>query len=1563
MQLRLTPISINCMSSLGALLPRLTSTCCGVDDGTACGQNGNAPAKCSVACANVWAPYASQCSTGRDMGDAALSEFFETKCNSAVVALDVLNQTVSFQWFETREIEFEAVSGTRYGVDLRVISASTRHSSVCTYNAWDLRSGYNTCDNYINASACNSSVVRNSRSWYVLCHNYESAGYSSLSDFCAAEFCHDCRIFAHMCDLSCDLPCPEDGVTDTKLWLLPPGARNTSQAVASNTLITADKGLSFTADATGTFTARVNACEGSGPVTLTVTAIGTALERSPQLQADSLPHSLAVACFMTDCTFGYDGAAILDNDGSGFDLVLRDAEAGRAYAFLVELPQDQSTAAQVEATFYQAGAVAGAAGFEPVVSGPMGTWSATGDCMTNSYDSMYGEGQCDSLISSGQYSCAAHFCHNCGQGADDCNLSCDFSCGGDVSYFQQKGCSNDDRSCTDIPAAFGVHPFETISCPYFLLRDCPAWEAQRLPGTGMRFCFTDKGCYSMGGSYVNATFARRGSDGSWVVGPETFPRFLRGTWVAPASGAVMLRLVVNCDVPAFAHAYDGGCTTGDIAGTNDGCTPSSDATNPANCASELQLTVTPGAYFEEAGDHEAGRRRTQMSGDRLHSTIDTHAPTIGTVQHTYRIVLGRTDVESQAATVWHATLPDQRTLSAPPTLDDMLVNGSTANALLGDMLTVTQEPHVVYPLTYGLDGDVRDLCGRRRRRMQMEGDDLHVTVDTHAPSPQAAGKAEQRLIKRLPGANHSRDCPLPHGIGTCDLTARTQAVDDECCNEPGEDCSTGRPATCNVGCAREVLPYFEDCSAALGDDASLFDNVVVQCRTALEGDSSPPREEPHGIGTCDLSARTQVVNGECCDERTEDCSSGRPATCNVDCALVVLPFFEDCSGALGTGASDFDDIVALCHVALDRQGRRRLQMGGDRLTFPIDTHAVCGLGSTDAGCTVVGQTRRQTRLIISRDDIEAITGGAFNATPIDERTRTSPPTLDEMLVSGTPANALLISVFVHEQEPLLIFPVNVSRESDGCSEDAGSRRLQMGGDRLHITIDTHAATPAEADTAVQRLLSKTGGVICAQPPPPPPPPRAPAPPTSDPRAIRLDEWQSSRAAVPSDWTQTEDRYCNDVGDMSSYSTAAEAIAACQADSACKYISDGGCNNDGSWETCRDSGSVSTSGSCMYLDPTADEGNSPSPPSVVATTSGTVTATITFWDSSPSVEVRISGGSSRGVLQMNIEGRGWGAVCDDGFRTDDEAVAFCATLGFGGFGAQYDTTHGDGNFAADDINCPSGSTSVSNCSISRSPYSDDCGDSETVGLDCTAAVEEVPTPCSAVPLGWAQFTGRRCSSAGRIETFSTVAKAVEACEPVSACLYISEDAYDAYWETCSNSGESSPHGCMHQKPIQPHVPGACASNAYDRTEHSEDSFQTCDEVISSGHLTCAADFCTDCGDNAHACDLSCGFSCLPVPAIVWVVLVLILCCPFVCLAMLCACCKKRRSRKRLAAQQQEPAGPQETTANPAHVPVHTAVTTQLAMVACPLCRNSFQVPQEQGYPAVQCPTCNAQVVQF
>jgi hypothetical protein len=68
-------------------------------------------------------------------------------------------------------------------------------------------------------------------------------------------------------------------------------------------------------------------------------------------------------------------------------------------------------------------------------------------------------------------------------------------------------------------------------------------------------------------------------------------------------------------------------------------------------------------------------------------------------------------------------------------------------------------------------------------------------------------------------------------------------------------------------------------------------------------------------GVCgNLAARINAVNVECCNEPSEDCSSGTPTTCNAGCAGVFLPFWADCGAQLPSSAS-FLPVVARCQAA------------------------------------------------------------------------------------------------------------------------------------------------------------------------------------------------------------------------------------------------------------------------------------------------------------------------------------------------------------------------------------------------------------------------------------------------------------------------------------------------------------------------------------------------------------------------------------------------------------------------------------------------------------------------
>eukprot|EP01043_Picozoa_sp_COSAG02_P025042 COSAG02_NODE_1393_length_12906_cov_6.298352_1_plen_4217_part_01 len=127
-----------------------------------------------------------------------------------------------------------------------------------------------------------------------------------------------------------------------------------------------------------------------------------------------------------------------------------------------------------------------------------------------------------------------------------------------------------------------------------------------------------------------------------------------------------------------------------------------------------------------------------------------------------------------------------------------------------------------------------------------------------------------------------------------------------------------------------------------------------------------------------------------------------------------------------------------------------------------------------------------------------------------------------------------------------------------------------------------------------------------------------------------------------------------------------------------------------------------------------------------------------------VEVRIREGGARGVLQFRIDDGEWDAVCDDHFAAD-EAHAICVILGYAS-GTQYDARHGDNSFAVDDLHCPRGATSVSECSTGMNPYTDNCSDGETVGLQCSG---ELSLPSTAATMAVCDDTTLSCAVSTRV----------------------------------------------------------------------------------------------------------------------------------------------------------------------------------------------------------------------
>jgi hypothetical protein len=197
---------------------------------------------------------------------------------------------------------------------------------------------------------------------------------------------------------------------------------------------------------------------------------------------------------------------------------------------------------------------------------------------------------------------------------------------------------------------------------------------------------------AIGGGYVGRFRVHAGG---------TFGDRLTGTWVAAAAGPVLLELALNCDVPVYGDVEYQGCEfrPGGLF-----CDDLSEGRHGNTCAAALTLAVTAGAYF----DPEA-------------AAAGSGGPVAGPATREVELEVGRAELEAAAATMFASTPGG---LAAPPTLEQMLVGGSEAGALLATMFTHEQQPHLAFPLDF--EGLVTteaggEKGGGHRRQLQSAG--------------------------------------------------------------------------------------------------------------------------------------------------------------------------------------------------------------------------------------------------------------------------------------------------------------------------------------------------------------------------------------------------------------------------------------------------------------------------------------------------------------------------------------------------------------------------------------------------------------------------------------------------------------------------------------------------------------------------------------------------------------------------------------------------------------------------------------------------------------------------
>ena len=166
---------------------------------------------------------------------------------------------------------------------------------------------------------------------------------------------------------------------------------------------------------------------------------------------------------------------------------------------------------------------------------------------------------------------------------------------------------------------------------------------------------------------------------------------------------------------------------------------------------------------------------------------------------------------------------------------------------------------------------------RKQLRARVAALEANDTRRGLAESP--ASGAENAMIyrRKMTLANHTALQQHRRAEETClttDVMTRLDQVTEECCNEPEEDCSSGAPATCNVGCAGVVNTFWDECRepfiASVGQEtAQVFEDAVHKCAVELPTDPGA-REQTLADAfslTCTGGARGAKDCIPTCDER------------------------------------------------------------------------------------------------------------------------------------------------------------------------------------------------------------------------------------------------------------------------------------------------------------------------------------------------------------------------------------------------------------------------------------------------------------------------------------------------------------------------------------------------------------------------------------------------------------------------------------------------------------------------------------------------------------------------
>jgi hypothetical protein len=228
-------------------------------------------------------------------------------------------------------------------------------------------------------------------------------------------------------------------------------------------------------------------------------------------------------------------------------------------------------------------------------------------------------------------------------------------------------------------------------------------------------------------------------------------------------------------------------------------------------------------------------------------------------------------------------------------------NSARISALEGTEADRTRTPHSDAPVGVpgaGLPGSLHsdDIQGLFETAVSLEEGASAASPRQLQEAPLATGSADGFQVAQIVTREFSLSAPTDNPAhrraqdgseicSTTDLTSRLDDVTKECCDEPAEDCSSGWPATCNIGCANVVRSFWAECQAPFvafsgAQTAEQFRAVVQKCEkeTAAAGEDDPSQSLASAISLV-CSGGGEVEN---CLPNCNETSHGRTLLAALD---------------------------------------------------------------------------------------------------------------------------------------------------------------------------------------------------------------------------------------------------------------------------------------------------------------------------------------------------------------------------------------------------------------------------------------------------------------------------------------------------------------------------------------------------------------------------------------------------------------------------------------------------------------------------------------------------------